>query len=223
MKILIVEDDRRIAAFLKESLVAERFTVDVVHDGERGSYFARTNEYDIIILDNILPGKSGTDICRELRFAGKSVPIIMLTVQSEVTRKIEAFNLGADDYLVKPFALEELLARVRALLRRPQGIVEDVMEVGDLRLDARAYLATRAGKPLLLTKKEFELLEYLMRNKGRVVTRGMIMEHVWDMNADPFSNTIETHILNLRRKIEGKREHKLISTIAGRGYRMEVA
>jgi DNA-binding response OmpR family regulator len=222
MRILLIDDDRRLAAFIKEGLKAEHCTVDVAYDGERGSYFARTNDYDLAILDNILPGKDGLEICRELRGAGKSTRVMMLTVQSEIPRKVEAFNNGVDDYLTKPFSIEELMARVHALLRRPGGIVEDVLFAGDVSVDVLGYQVKRAGKNVALTRKEFELLEFLMRNKGRVVTRGMIMEHVWDINADPFSNTIETHILNLRKKLEAGRKSKLISTIPGRGYRLEV-
>lgn len=221
MRILVVDDEKKLLDFLKLSLEAEYFAVDVAQDGEKGSYMARTNEYDLLILDNILPDKTGLEVCKEVRTKGKTMPILILSVKSEATYKIELLNAGADDYLTKPFSLEELLARIKALLRRPKQIEGDILEINDLMLDTKSYLVKRGTKSVYLTRKEFTLLEYLMRNEGTVLSRGMILEHVWDMNADPFSNTIESHILSLRRKIDvGKK--KLICTVPGRGYKIDM-
>jgi DNA-binding response OmpR family regulator len=204
MRILIVEDEEGIASFLKAGLESEYFAVDVAEDGERGSYLARTNEYDIIILDNMLPKKEGAEVCDDIRKSGKTTPIIMLSARSELGIKVELLNKGADDYLTKPFSLEELIARIRALLRRPTTLSSEILQVDDLIMDTKKHVTTREGKEIYLTKKEFMLLELLMKHKGSVVSRGSIMEHVWDMNVDPFSNTIESHILNIRKKIFSK-------------------
>ncbi len=195
--------------------------MDWEENGERGAWMARVNAYDLLILDNILPGKLGREICAELRAAGKCVPILMLTVQSEISIKIEMLKLGADDYMTKPFYSGELLARVQALLRRPPQIKAEVLELGDLHMDIGKQEVSRCSKAIYLTRKEFQLLEFLMRNSGSVVSRSQILEHVWDVNADPFSNTIETHVLNLRRKIDSEGVRKLIQTVPGRGYRIE--
>jgi DNA-binding response OmpR family regulator len=220
MKILVVEDEKGIRDSIKASLEAEYFSVDVAEDGEAGSILARSNDYDLIVLDYILPKKLGLEICREIRTRQKAVPIIILSVISEPHKKVNLLNSGADDYLTKPFSFEELLARIRALLRRPQEIKSEILKIDDLVLNTTQHVVTLNGKEVYLTRKEFELLEYLMRNQGKVLSRGLLMEHVWDMNADPFSNTIETHILNLRRKIDLDAENKLIHTLPGSGYRM---
>jgi DNA-binding response OmpR family regulator len=220
MKVLIVEDDKQIREFLKPSLEAEYFVVDTAEEGLTGSELARNNTYDLIILDNVLPGKNGYDICKDIRSQGKSTPIIILSVVADTPKKVDLLNCGADDYLTKPFSFEELVARIRALLRRPTEFKAEVLVADDLQLDTAQHSVHRSGQDIYLTRKEFELLEYLMRNQGRVLSRGMIMEHVWDMNADPFSNTIETHILNLRRKIDAGGKSKLIQTLPGRGYRI---
>lgn len=222
MRILIIEDEKDINNFIKVSLEGECFAVDSADDGETGSYLARTNDYDIIILDNMLPKKSGIEIIKELRKEGKAVPVIMLSVRSEATTKVDLLNAGADDYITKPFSFQELLARIRALLRRPKIIEKETMSVDDLIVDYSKHKVRRGKEELYLTKKEFMLLEYLMRNKGIVLSRGMILEHVWDMNADPFSNTVESHILNLRKKIDMPGKNKLIHTIPGRGYKIEL-
>jgi DNA-binding response OmpR family regulator len=221
MRILIVEDEQDIASFLKNGLEAELFTVDLANEGERGSYLARTNSYDLIILDNILPGKTGTEICKDIRESGKTTPILMLSVQGEAPQKTDVLNSGADDYMTKPFFFGELLARIRAILRRPQQLEGEVIEMEDLKLDTSKHQAYRNGKEVYLTPKEFELLEFLMRHRGSVVSRGMLIEHIWDIHADPFSNTIETHILNLRRKIDRPPQRKLIQTVPGRGYKLD--
>lgn len=220
MRILVIEDDKDIGEFLEASLKSELYSVDLANDGETGSFMARTNEYDLIILDYALPKKDGKEVCKEIREAGKSVPIIMLTVQSELPDKIEMLNLGADDYMTKPFSFDELLARSRAVMRRPKQIQSDVLQLDDLKVDSIRYRVYRGEKEIVLTRKEFQLLEYLLRNRENVVSRGMIMEHVWDKHGDIFSNTIETHILNLRKKIEDAGKRRLIHTVPGRGYRV---
>ena len=220
MRILIIEDDKGIINFLKNSLEGENFVVDTAEDGEKGSFIARTNDYDLIILDKNLPKKDGNHVCADIRKIGKSVPILVLSVESGIDTKIKFLNDGADNYLTKPFSFEELLARIKALLRRPEKIERDVLEIRDLILDKNKKIVSRNNKEIYLTRKEFALLEYLMKNQGMALSRGMIMEHVWDMNLDPFSNTIETHILNLRKKIERKNTKQLIQTLPGRGYRI---
>jgi DNA-binding response OmpR family regulator len=220
MKALIVEDEKRISAFLKESLQAEYFAVDVAEDGEEGEYLANTNDYDLIILDNILPKKQGIEVCRAIRARGNATPILILSVKSDTTKKVDLLNAGADDYLTKPFALEELFARIRALMRRPIAIEAEVFSVGDITLDAKKFVVKRKKQEIYLTRKEFMLLRYLMKNEGTVLSRGMILEHVWDMSVDIFSNTIESHILSLRKKIGDHGKGKLILTVPGRGYKI---
>jgi DNA-binding response OmpR family regulator len=223
MRILIVEDDPDILASLKTSLEAESFAVDSAADGERGSYMARTNDYDVIILDNGLPKKDGCTVCTDIRAAGKETPIMILSVLADPEEKTRLLNAGADDYVAKPFSFRELTARIRALLRRPHALESDVLECDDLVIDVRKQKVVRGKENVYLTRKEFSLLEYLMRNKGMVVSRGMIMEHVWDAASDPFSNTIEAHILNIRKKVDAVRKRKLIYTIPGRGYKIDCA
>ncbi|MFH1291686.1 MAG: response regulator transcription factor [bacterium] len=218
MRILVVEDEDRIIDFLKSALEAEHFMVDTAKDGKKGSFLARTNGYDLVILDNKLPKKDGQQVCEEVRQAGKTVPILMLSVISDADKKADLLNAGADDYLTKPFALPELLARIRALLRRPAQIEDEVLQINDLSLDIKKHMVKRGNKEVYLTRKLFSLLEYMMRNRGTVLSRAMIMEHVWDMNIDPFSNTIETHMLTLRKKIDHASRKKLIHTMPCRGY-----
>ncbi len=221
MRLLLIEDDIDLGLHLKNALESEVFTVDLATDGEYGLILGKIHTYDLVILDNILPKKTGTEVCRELRQAGKTMPIIMLSVQAEVRQKITVLNEGADDYITKPFQFDELLARINAILRRPSGMEKEVLLVSDLTLDSKKHLVKRGDKEIHLTRKELALLEFLMRRQGNVVSRGLIMEHVWDMNADPFSNTIETHILNLRRKIDRGHSVKLIHTVSGRGYKID--
>lgn len=222
MRILIVEDEEGIAAFLKAGLESEYFAVDVAEDGEQGSYLARTNDYDIIVLDNMLPKKTGSEVCEEIRRDGKNTPIIMLSAVSELGVKVELLNKGADDYLTKPFSLEELIARIRALLRRPKAVSSEILQIDDLVMDTKRHVTKRGDKEIYLTRKEFMLLELLMKKGGSVVSRGAIMEHVWDMNVDPFSNTIESHILNIRKKISVRGKSELISTLPGIGYKIDI-
>lgn len=222
MHILVVEDDREISDFLRVSLEAECFAVDTAFDGETGSYLARTNHYDIIILDNVLPTKEGRLACKEIREAGKTTPIIMLSVKSETVTKVDLLNAGADDYMTKPFSLNELMARIRALLRRPKELTSEILSLGDLVIDISKHSVKRGGKEIYLTRKEFVLLVYLLKNAGSAMSRGMIMENVWNMKIDPFSNTIESHILSLRKKIDTKAKKKLIQTVPGIGYKMMI-
>lgn len=222
MKILVVEDEKEIRDFLKKSLEAECYVVDVAKDGEQGSFLARTNDYDLILLDNIMPKKTGLEVCRDIRQEENNVPIIMLSVQSETITKVDLLNAGADDYLTKPFSLDELLARIKALSRRPNKIENEILLIDDLSLDAGRHLVQRGQTDINLTRKEFTLLKYLMKNQGTVLSRSMIMEHVWDMSADPFSNTIESHIVSLRKKVDLNNRQKLIHTVNGRGYKMDL-
>lgn len=219
MRILIVEDNREIRENLRFGLEAESFAVDVAEDGEKGSYFARTNEYDLIILDNKLPKKNGPEVCEDIRKIGKSTPIILLSVESEVAEKVKLLRAGADDYVTKPFSFKELLARIQAILRRPQANVPEQLTLGDISIDSLTQEVKKGKKSLYLTRKEYSLLELLVRHQNRVVSRGTIMEHVWDMDGNPFSNTIETHVFNLRKKIEAGKD-RLIWNVPGRGYKI---
>jgi two-component system copper resistance phosphate regulon response regulator CusR len=222
MRILIIEDDKAIRNSLVSTLRDEAYAVDAAEDGEKGSYAARVNDYDLIILDLVLPKKEGADVCKEIRASGKKIPILILTTKSQAESKVQLLDLGADDYLTKPFSFRELIARVRALLRRPPEVEPVILQIDDLRLDTYRQQVERGDREIYLTRKEFTLLEYLMKNKGVVLSRGMIMEHVWDAETDPFSNTIEAHILNVRKKIDGPKKKKLIETVPGRGYRMSI-
>lgn len=220
MRILLVEDEPTIAAFVKKRLEEMSFVVDMVGDGAEGSFLARTNEYDLVLLDNMLPKKTGLEIVRELRAKGKQMPILMLSVLGDIETKVELLNAGADDYMSKPFSFDELLARLGALLRRPPHVVKPVLQVADLTLNEATHEVRRGGEDLSLTRKEFSLLRYLMRNHGVVLSRGLLLEHVWNMDMDPFSNTVEAHIASLRRKVDAPFGKKLILTVLGRGYRI---
>jgi len=221
MRILIIEDDKDIINFLKPRLKNEGFAVDIASDGENGSFLGRTNEYDLIILDYLLPKKDGFQVCQEIRERGKDIPILMISVKTDTPLKVTILNSGADDFIGKPYAFDELLARIRALLRRPKHIEAEVLKIDDLIIDTRRCTVRRCEKNIYLTRKEFALLECLIKNKGLVVSRGTILEHVWEKDADPFSNTLEAHILNLRRKIELPNKKKLIHTLSGRGYKID--
>jgi two-component system, OmpR family, response regulator len=221
MRILLVEDDKDIGQVLKMQLESECFAVDIASDGEQGSYMARTNVYDAVILDWVLPKKLGPEVCAEIRASGKTMPIIFLTVSSEVASKVQALELGADDYLTKPFSFQELLARLRAVLRRPTQMTSDTLSVEDLTMDVSRQTVQRQQEEIHLTRKEFMLLEYLLRNKGSVISRAELLEHVWDSSVDIFSNTIESHIVSLRRKLNDSRRKQLIHTISGRGYKID--
>ncbi len=219
MRILIIEDNKDIRDLLRVGLETEMFSVDTASDGESGSYTARTNEYDLILLDNALPKKSGVEVCREIRMAGKTIPIILISVKSDPDEKTRLLNTGADDYVAKPFSFRELLARIHAILRRPKNIEPEDLTSGDLTLNSRTHEVHRGSEPIYLTRKEYCLLELLVKRSGEVVSRGTILEHVWDMDGNPFSNTIETHIFNIRKKIE-KGKSRIIWNVPGRGYRI---
>ncbi|HEU5131429.1 MAG TPA: response regulator transcription factor [Pyrinomonadaceae bacterium] len=218
MRILLVEDEPNAARMLAKGLREEAYAVDVVGDGERALELAHLNDYDLVILDVMLPGKDGFQVCRDLRAAGSAVPVIMLTARDAVEDKVEGLDSGADDYLLKPFEFEELLARVRALLRRKPALYPEVIIVADLSVDIRARRVSRGGMELGLTGKEFALLEYLARHAGEVVGRAEISEHVWDQSYDPFSKVIDVFIQRLRRKIDEGHPLKLIRTRRGEGY-----
>ena len=220
MRILVVDDEQEVCTLLRLALTQHSFSVDLAEDGEKASYLGRTNDYDAIILDNILPKKMGLQVCREIRAAGKTVPILVVSGMLESATKVALLDAGADDYMPKPFAIDELLARIRELLRRPKQIAEDILTFTDLILNTKAHTVYRAKKEVHLTPKEFMLLEYLLRNKGAVLPRSMILEHVWNMDTDPFSNTIESHILSLRRKLDSDGKRKLIDTVPGVGYKI---
>lgn len=224
MKILLVEDERKIANALKKGLMQESFAVDVQYNGDDGLSFAQDEEYDLIILDRMLPGKKdGIEIATILRQQKNNTPILMLTAKDKISDKVEGLNAGADDYLVKPFAFEELLARIRSLLRRPHQVINPVLSLANLTLNTQTYEVERAGKRISLTSKEFSLLEYLLRNKGRILSKESIMTHVWDYDADILPNTVEVYIGYLRSKIDRAfREHPpLIHTVRGFGYKVE--
>lgn len=221
MKLLLIEDDEEIRSTLHERLSRESYAVDTASDGEKGSYMARTNDYDLILLDNILPKKNGLEVCEEIRKAGKKMPIVVISVRSTVSEKADFLDKGADDYITKPFSFMELCARARAHLRRPYEIKSPVLTLGEISLDSNKQKVTKKGKEVYLTRKEFLLLECMMKKPGDVLSRGAIMEHVWNEDGDPFSNTIEAHILNLRRKIEKNKSEKIIKTVPGRGYKIE--
>jgi two-component system, OmpR family, copper resistance phosphate regulon response regulator CusR len=218
MRILLVEDEPDAARVLAKGLRERTFAVDIAAEGEDAIYLASINSYDLIILDVMLPLKDGFEVCRELRAAGASVPVLMLTARDDVRDRITGLDSGADDYLVKPFDFHELLARLRALLRRSPSMLPETIEAVDLKINTRSHAVQRAGQSIALTAKEYALLEYLARRAGQVVSRSEIAEHVWDENFDPFSNLIEVYIQRLRRKIDEGREPKLIRTLRGEGY-----
>ncbi|RJQ31049.1 DNA-binding response regulator [Candidatus Parcubacteria bacterium] len=221
MKILLIEDQADIAEFILGKLKESDFTVDWRDNGNDGLETAQGAPYDLIILDYQLPGKNGREICRSLRASGKNTPILILSAKAETCVKIDLLNLGADDYIAKPFTWEELLARINSILRRPRALKEETLKIDNLVVHTKNHTVKRGHKDITLTKKEFVLLEFLLKNAGNTLSRAMIMEHVWDMNTDPFSNTVETHILNLRRKIDFRGQKKLIHTISGRGYKID--
>ncbi|MDP3962474.1 MAG: response regulator transcription factor [bacterium] len=227
MKILIVEDDASTCQFIKAGFEEDGFAVETASDGQEGSYKARVNTYDVIILDHSLPLKNGIEVCDEIRGSGSSVPIIFLSVIGDTRKKIDSIEKGADDYLTKPFSFDELKARVKALLRRPKKIEAPIIRAGELSINTEKKEACRNESPLNLTRKEYNLLEYLMRNPGIVVSRTMILEHVWNAESDPFSNTVEAHIAKLRKKINSGNDQaadkeELIRNIPGRGYTIEI-
>lgn len=222
VRILVVEDERRIASFIQRGLSEQGHAVDVAYDGEEGLYLAEIHEYDLLLLDILLPKRSGFEVCEELRRRDNSTPILMLTARGALSDKVRGLDSGADDYLVKPFAFEELLARIRALSRRPRNILPDVLRVGDLEISRSRQTARRAGMEISLTAKEFSLLEYLMQHPNQIVTRTAISEHVWDQHFDSMTNIIDVYVKRLRDKLDRGFGAKLLHTRRGRGYVLSV-
>ena len=218
MRLLLVEDDPRIARFVTKGLREQAYAVDVAGTGEEALYYAAINSYDVVVLDVMIPAPDGFQVCRELRNTGKRMPILMLTARDAVEDRIEGLDRGADDYLTKPFEFRELLARLRALLRRPSALQPSRLVVADLIVDTGGQTVSRGGKTIPMTAKEYALVEFLARNAGRVVGRAEIAEHVWDEEFDPFSNLIEVYVNRVRRKIDGGRAKPLLHTRRGAGY-----
>ncbi len=218
MKILVVEDEERVSQFIQKGLREEGHAVDVAFDGEEGGFLAEVNDYDLIILDLMLPKKNGIMVCGEIRERGVATPVLMLTARDSTDDKVRGLDAGADDYLTKPFAFEELLARVRALLRRRSEAKTPTLKIADLELDPMSRRVTRDGNPIRLTTKEYALLEYMMRNTNKVLSRTLIGEHVWDMNFDPESNVIDVYVSHLRNKVDKGFALSLIHTMRGQGY-----
>ncbi|MBV9259723.1 MAG: response regulator transcription factor [Ktedonobacteraceae bacterium] len=223
MHILIVEDERRLASTLRRVLTEERYTVDVAYDGTHGLDLACSDTYDLVILDLMLPGIDGLEVCRQMRTYSVTTPVLMLTARGTIEDRVKGLNTGADDYLVKPFAMEELLARINALLRRRDRTIQTTAElrVGDLTLDLVRHEARRDGHVIELTAKEFALLDYLMRNPGQVLTRTQIIDHVWRYDLEALSNVVDIYIHYLRDKVDQGFPHALIKTVRGIGYKIE--
>jgi two-component system copper resistance phosphate regulon response regulator CusR len=221
MKILVVEDEPKTASYLRNGLVENGFVTDVAAQGEDGLHAALTGDYDLIILDVMLPGRDGWSVLSNLRAAGRSSPVLFLTARDAIQDRVKGLELGADDYLVKPFAFSELLARVRSVLRRGPGRQPDMLRVADLEVDITRHHASRDGRRLDLTPKEFLLLSLFVRRTGEVLSRTFIAEQVWDMNFDPGTNVVDVHVRRLRSKVDDPFERKLIRTVRGLGYALE--
>jgi len=223
MRILVVEDEQRIAQTIKKGLEQEWYAVDTAYDGAAGYDLASTEDYDMIILDRMLPEMTGIDVCTKLRKNDNHTPILMLTAKSQTADKIDGLDAGADDYLTKPFSFEELLARIRALSRRPKQSLNTKISIKDLTLDRKTFQIFRENKTIQLSGKEFSILEYLMRNKGKVISKQQFIDHVWDFEADVLPNTVEVTMRNIRRKIEKPFSNKklVIKTVRGFGYKIE--
>jgi DNA-binding response OmpR family regulator len=221
MRILVVEDETKVASFIRRALEEESYAVDLCEDGVKGLDQVRAGCYDLVILDLMLPGMPGVEIVKTLRKEQIAVPVLILTARSEVDQRVKGLDAGADDYLTKPFAIEELLARVRALLRRGSGEAAGILQVDDLVLNPATREVTRGGRRIELTAKEYALLDYLMRNPGRVLTRPMIAEHVWNQDFDTFTNVIDVYVNYLRNKIDRGQDRKLLRTIRGSGYTLK--
>jgi len=221
MKLLLVEDDRKTVAYLRKGLVDAAFTVDVALRGDDGLHLARTGDYDLIVLDVMLPGRDGWSVIAELRESGRQTPVLFLTAMDAVSDRVRGLELGADDYLVKPFAFSEFLARVRSVLRRGTARQKEILRIADLEVDTIRFAASRSGRKLDLTPKEFGLLALLARRAGDVLSRTLIAEQVWDMNFDSDSNVVDVHIRRLRAKVDDPFPVKLIHTVRGVGYVLE--
>ncbi|MFN4112101.1 MAG: response regulator transcription factor [Ignavibacteria bacterium] len=218
MRILVVEDEKKVASFIKKGLEEEYYTVDVAYDGKEGLRFALSDEYDLVVLDLMLPFKDGISILREIRNEKISTPVLILTARSSVTDKVTGLDAGADDYLAKPFSFEEFLARVRALLRRHSNEKKNILRAGDLILDTQTHKVFRNNIEIILTPKEFAILEYLMRNKNKVVSRIKLIEHIYEYNFDPGTNIIDVYINKIRNKINLSKDKQIIKTVKGAGY-----
>lgn len=222
MRILVIEDDVDLAQFICKGLKEERYAVDLAADGEQGLELALANPYDLLIVDIMLPKLDGLTVCRQLRIAGNQAPVLLMTARNTVEDKVSGFDMGADQFLTKPFAFAELLARIRALLRRGYPQLEQThLKVADLSLDLVSRRVWRGGKEIVLTNKEFALLEYLLRNQNRVLTRTSIIDHVWGLSHDPMTNIVDVHIRSLRAKIDHPSSPSLITTVRGVGYMLE--
>jgi len=220
MRILVVEDEPKVAGFIKKGLEEEAYAVDVAADGEEGLYMATSNAYDAVILDLMLPKKNGIEVMREVRAAGMNVPVLMLTARDTLEDKVFGLDAGADDYLTKPFAFKELLARLRSLLRRGKAEIT-MLKVDDLTLDPATRKVKRGDEEIILTAKEFSLLEHMMRNVGKPLSRTNLSEHVWDINFDRMTNVVDVYINFLRNKVDKGFEKKLIQTVRGVGYMLK--
>lgn len=221
MRILVIEDETKVGCFIKRALEEESYAVDLCPDGAQGLEMARSGSYDLIVIDLMLPSLPGLEILRTIRADKIATPVLILTAQSQIDQKVKGLDAGADDYLTKPFAIDELLARVRALLRRGAAETPGVLQVDDLVLNPANREVTRGGQRIELTLKEYALLEYLMRHVGRVLTRPMISEHVWNQDFDTFTNVIDVYVNYLRNKIDRGRSKKLIHTVRGSGYMLK--
>lgn len=222
MKILVIEDEKKVARFLKLGLEAESHKVSNAYDGESGQKMALSNEYDVIVLDIMLPKKNGIDVLKSIRGSGKTTPVLILTAKGSLEDKVEGLDEGADDYLVKPFAFAEFIARVRSLGRRSAGEKSSILKVADLELDPITRKAKRSGQEIELTNREYALLEYFVRNANRVLTRTVISEHIWEYNFDTGTNIVEVYVNKLRNKIDSGFDVKLIHTVRGAGYMMKI-
>ncbi len=218
MRILIVEDEMKLAHAMKRALELQKYAVDVANNGKDGLDFAIGEEFSLIILDIMLPGMDGIEICKRIRAEGIHTPVLMLTARGQISDKVTGLDVGADDYMVKPFSFEELFARVRALVRRPAQTNDPVLNIKDLTLDPKTFTVKRSGKIIELSAKEFSLFEYLLRNKNTVLTKDQIIAHVWNYDSDILPSTIEVHVKHLRDKIDISGQDSLIYTIRGRGY-----
>jgi len=221
VRILVVEDEQRIAVFIKQGLEEEGYAVDVAYDGEEALDWAAMVDYDLIVLDVLLPKKNGIQTCRDLRAQGNKVPVLMLTARDAIEDRVRGLDSGADDYLVKPFAFQELLARIRALLRRSGEVKTTRLQVGDLMLDTLTHRATRGERAIELTAREYAILEFLMRHPGQVLSRTQIAEHVWNYDFYSTSNVVDVYIRYLRRKVDEGFDVNLIETVRGVGYKIE--
>jgi two-component system, OmpR family, response regulator len=222
MRILVVEDEPKLAGVIAKGLMAKGYAVDTLGDGEEAftRILVHAKDYDLVMLDLMLPSKSGNDICREVRERGVTVPILILTARTETEHKVDLLLAGADDYMVKPFSFDELLARIQAILRRPSETLPSILTVGDLELDPAAFTVRQEGKEISLTLKEFRILEYLMQHPNQVVNREDLLTHLWDFNYEAFSNVVDVHIKNLRQKLDSKGDASILETVRGIGYRL---